>query len=136
MKFENLKPFKTEGKSIKILVIAGNKVVIEAIKLVLEKTFPKIDIEIANKSSLALYTLTLSTESEFDLILLSRSPRFEDERSKKGMEIVSHLQRFRKNACLMFLYSTENGTGDLLLKRGEIDHNVGISELMEVFEAL
>jgi hypothetical protein len=136
MKFENLGHFAKEVKPLNILVIAGNKALVTGLEVVLKKTFPRANIEVASNLSVAQNILAISAESDFDLILLSRSPRFEDEKSKKGMDLIPYLQRFRKNACLMFLYTTENSTGDVLLQREEIDLNIGASELHEVLQKL
>jgi hypothetical protein len=136
MKLVDIKPFKKEGKRIKILVITGHSVLIEGLEIILGNIFTNPSIEFARSIGTALSILAVSSESDFDLILLARSPRFEDEKSKKGTELIPYLQRFRSNACLVFMYSTENGTGEVLLKRREIDENIEFSELGKKLESL
>lgn len=125
----NIKKFDLllKGKStINTLVIGGLPMLVAGIKSVIELHFPGSQIE--SLDSFEKTCEVLNSDKEFDLVLLHKTPNFEDVR-KKGVDVLPLLKEKREKHFLIFLFSTEEATGSFLLKKGEIDANIGVSEL-------
>ncbi len=121
-----------KGKSkINTLVIGGLPIIFIGTKSVIQKHFPGSEVVFAD--SFEKTREVLNSDKEFDLILLHKTPNFENVR-KKGVDALPLLKGKREKHFLIFLFITDKLEGDSLLKKGEIDANIGISELHLFFK--